>query len=185
MLDRDAALALMRQHCPETLWQHALASAAVLGALATHLGEDTALWSVTGLLHDLDYARTAATPEQHGLVAAAQLQGQLPEAALTAIRAHNREMNGAAPAATRLDFALRCGETVTGLVVAAALVRPTGIMGMEVKSLKKKMKDKAFAASVNRANIQQCSELGLTLDEFLRIAIDAMSREAQNLGLPH
>ena len=90
-------------------------------------------------------------------------------------------MNGVAPS-TRLDFALRCGETVTGLIAAAALMRPTGFEGMPPKSIKKKMKDKAFAASVSRENIRQCAEIGLELDEFLALAIEAMRDNASELN---
>ena len=79
---------------------------------------------------------------------------------------------------------LLSGETVTGLVVTAALVRPTGITGMEAKSLKKKMKDKAFAASVSRENIRQCAEIGLELDAFLQISIAAMAASADEIHLP-
>ena len=109
--------------------------------------------------------------------------GQLPDEALTAIRAHNAEMNGASGPASRFDYALRCGETVTGLISAAALMRPTGMEGMEVKSIKKKMKDKAFAASVCRDNIRQCAEAGLELDEFLALSIEAMHTHSAELGL--
>ena len=91
-------------------------------------------------------------------------------------------MNGGR-AESRFDYALRCGESVTGLISAAALMRPTGIEGMEVKSVKKKMKDKAFAASVSRENIRQCAEAGLELDAFLALAIEAMRAHADELGL--
>lgn len=184
MLTRDAALNMLRASTPEPhLMQHALAAEAVMRSLATALDEDVELWGLTGLLHDLDYPETAEDPTLHGLNAANRLAEHLPETALTAIRAHNGEMNGTPPT-TRFDYALRCGESVTGLVVTAALVRPTGITGMEAKSLKKKMKDKAFAASVSRENIRQCAELGLELDAFLKLAIEAMEARAQELGLP-
>ena len=117
-----------------------------------------------------------------GLDATEILAGRLPEDALQAIRAHNGEHNGT-PVQRRLDIALRCGETVTGLVTAAALVRPTGITGMEVKSLKKKMKDKAFAAGVNRDVIKSCTDMGLSLEEFLGLAIASMAARAKELGL--
>ncbi len=184
VLSRQHALELLQTHCPEKhLMQHALASEAVLCALAKHTGNEEQLWGLTGLLHDLDYAQTAETPETHGLEASRMLQGLLPEECLDAIRAHNGEMNGTTPS-TALDFALRCGESVTGLVVTAALVRPTGITGMQVKSLKKKMKDKAFAASVSRDNIRQCTEIGLELDDFLKLAVEAMGANAAELQLP-
>ena len=150
MLDREQALALLNELGPEKhLIQHALASEAVMRALARHLGEDEEVWGLTGLLHDLDYPLTHEDPAKHGLVGAERIGDRLPEEALHAICAHNGEMTGVAPSSA-FDYALRCGETVTGLVVTAALVRPTGMEGMQASSLKKKMKDKAFAASVNR-----------------------------------
>ena len=155
MLDREQALALLNELGPEKhLIQHALASEAVMRALARHLGEDEEVWGLTGLLHDLDYPLTHEDPAKHGLVGA-----------------------------ERIGDALRCGETVTGLVVTAALVRPTGMEGMQASSLKKKMKDKAFAASVNRDCIRQCSELGLELGDFLTLAIGAMAEIDEELGL--
>ncbi len=184
-ITRQEALELVNAHTSEAfLVQHALASEAVLAALAEHLQEDAGLWGLTGLLHDLDYAQTANTPEKHGLVSCELLADKLPEHALQAIRAHNGEMNGNTPQ-TNLDYALRCGESITGLVVTAALVRPTGISGMESKSLKKKMKDKAFAASVSRENIKECEKIGLDLDAFLKLSIAAMEAKAQELNLPH
>ncbi len=150
--------------------------------LAAYFGEDPEVWGITGLVHDLDYPTTEAEPRKHGLAAAESLEGKLPGEALQAIRAHNGELNNT-PVKSRFDIALRCGETVTGLITAAAYVRPTGIAGMEVKSLKKKMKDKAFAAGVNRDAIKTCTEIGLTLEEFLALAIAAMSADAEELGL--
>lgn len=183
MLTRDQALELLRQAGPEKhLIQHALASEAVMRALARHLGQNEEVWGLTGLLHDLDYPLTAADPTKHGLVGAERIGDGLPEEALHAIRAHNGEMNGVEPASA-FDYALRCGESVTGLVVTAALVRPTGMEGMQASSLKKKIKDKAFAASVNRDCIRQCSELGLELGDFLTLAIAAMSAVDEELGL--
>lgn len=184
MIERQSALALLaEQKTPPSLLQHALASEAIMRVLAQHFGENEDLWGLTGLLHDLDYPATAGNASRHGLDTAEMLAGQLPDEALTAIRAHNAEMNGAAGPASRFDYALRCGETVTGLISAAALMRPTGMEGMEVKSIKKKMKDKAFAASVCRDNIRQCAEAGLELDAFLALSIEAMRAHAAELGL--
>lgn len=183
MLTRENAFELLRKPNPDPhLVQHALASEAVMRALARELGEDEDLWGLTGLLHDVDYPLTHADPTRHGLEGAEQLRDLLPEEALHAIQAHNGEMTGVLPS-SRLDYALRCGESVTGLVVTAALVRPTRMQGMQSSSLKKKMKDKAFAASVNRDCIRQCSELGLELDAFLTLAITAMTTIEEELGL--
>lgn len=184
MIEREKALKLLdEQNTPHSLLQHALASEAIMRALAARFGEDEEVWGITGLLHDLDYPSTAENPARHGLDTADMLAGRLPDEALAAIRAHSAEMHGKATPTTRFDYALRCGETVTGLISAAARMRPTGMEGMEPKSIKKKMKDKAFAASVSRENIRQCSEAGLELDDFLALAIEAMRARSAELGL--
>lgn len=183
MLSRDDALTLLAKHVPDpALRAHCLESEAVLRSLAQRLGHDVELWGITGLLHDLDYATTKDDPARHGLDSAELLSGQLPEDALAAIRAHNAEHTGFAPA-TPLDFALRCGETVTGLIHTNALVRPARMDGMDAKSLKKKMKDKAFAASVNRETIGECQKLGLEQAEFFTLAIAAVAGVAKDVGL--
>ena len=175
MLTREQALELLRaENTSESLLKHAFASEAVMTALANRLQENATLWGLTGLLHDLDYPKLADCPERHGLEAAEKLQAFLPTDALDAIKAHNGELNGCPPK-TKFDYALRCGESVTGLITAAALMRPTGYEGMSVKSIKKKMKDKAFAAGASRENIKQCEQIGLALDEFLELAIKAIS----------
>jgi predicted hydrolase (HD superfamily) len=184
MISRDDALKLLHSGNPEPhLLAHALESEAVLRGLARNLGRDEELWGLTGLLHDLDYAASADQPSRHGLASREQLRGLLPEEALAAIARHAYEMNGAEPPSTELDFALRCGETVTGLVHANALVRPGGLNGMEPKSLKKKMKEKAFAASVNRDTIRECEKIGLDLNAFFQIAINAVSGIKVQVGL--
>jgi hypothetical protein len=183
MLNRDEAYALLTKHLSEPmLVTHSLESEAVLRALAARLGQDETLWGLTGLLHDLDYATTKDNPGRHGLDAAELLDGKLPVQALDAIRAHNFEHTGFAPS-NALDFALRCGETVTGLIHTNALVRPARMEGMDAKSLKKKMKDKAFAASVNRETIGECQKLGLEQAEFFTIAIAAVAGIAGQVGL--
>lgn len=174
-MNRDEALALLHSEgLDASLVQHSLASEAVMRALAGRFGEDEDLWGLTGLLHDLDYAQTKDKPEQHGNIGADMLEGKLPADAVYAIRAHNGEYTGHAPK-NRFDYALRAGETITGLISAAALMRPTGMEGMQVKSIKKKIKDKAFAASVNRDNIRECEQAGVPLDEFIGLAIAAMT----------
>ena len=184
MITRDEAFELLKKHNSETnLINHALESEAVMRGLAAKLGKDEELWGITGLLHDLDYAVTKDIHDRHGLDSVELLKGKLPDDALAAIRRHASEMNGAEDPETDFDFALRCGETVTGLVHAGALVRPTKIDGMKPKSLKKKMKDKAFAASVNRDCIRECDKIGLELGDFLQIAIAAVTAIAPEVGL--
>ncbi len=183
MLNREQALEIVKEQRPEQhLVQHALASEAVMRALARRLGEDEEKWGLAGLVHDLDYPDTANDFARHGLVTAEKLAGMVDEEIIHAVKAHNGETNGCAPE-NNFDFALRCAESVTGMISAGALVRPTGIVGMEAKSIKKKMKDKAFAASVRRESIKECEKIGLDLDEFLSISIAAMAEHGEELGL--
>lgn len=181
MLSRTQAIELLQKSAPTHLVIHALETEAVLRALAERLNCDAELWGLAGLLHDLDYPETQDLPNQHGLLSVEHLRGALPEEALDAIARHN-EHNGNQPQ-TIFDYALRCGETVTGLIHTAALVRPTRMQGMEARSLKKKMKDKAFAASVCRETIKECEKLGLNLDDFLTLAISAITSIAPKVGL--
>jgi uncharacterized protein len=181
MITRDQALDLLVAHvAEERLISHAVQTEAVCTALAHRLGRDPLLWGLTGLLHDLDYSVTMDDAPRHGLVSAELLQGRLPEEGLQAIRAHNGERNGIPPASP-LDFGLRCGESVTGLVTANALVRPQGFVGMTAKSLKKKMKERSFAASVSRENILECERIGLDLGEFLTLSIEALAPLADRI----
>ena len=95
MMQRETALKLLdEQKTPPSLRQHALASEAIMRALAARFGENEDLWGITGLLHDLDYPTTAENPSRHGLDTAEMLAGQLPDEALAAIRAHSAEMHG-------------------------------------------------------------------------------------------
>ena len=181
MLARAEALELLKNTAPDHLFIHALETEAVMRAMAERLGQDQEVWGLAGLLHDLDYPQTKDTPEKHGLLTAETLTGKLPDDAVQAIARHN-EMNGNLPE-TQFDFALRCGETVTGLIHTAALVRPTRMQGMEAKSLKKKMKDKAFAASVCRETIKECEKIGLELGDFLTLAIGAITGIEGEVGL--
>jgi hypothetical protein len=183
MLTRAEAIELLESHvAEENLRNHSLQTEAVMRALAERLERDAELWAMTGLLHDLDYTATKDAPERHGLDAAELLADRLPDDALAAIRAHAGDMNGC-EAGCELDWALRCGETVTGLISASALIRPEGMQGMKPKSLKKKMKDKAFARSVNREAIRECERIGLELGEFLQLAVEAMTPIADETGL--
>jgi uncharacterized protein len=184
MISRERALELLELHIrEESLITHSLQTEAVCAAMALRLGHDQQLWGLTGLLHDLDYETTKDDAPRHGLVAADMLSGMLPEESLQAIRAHNGERNGHSPSSA-LDHAIRCGESVTGLVTANALVRPGGFEGMTAKSLKKKMKEKSFAATVSRENILECGLIGIEPGEFFTLAIEALAPLAGRIGRP-
>ena len=183
MISRDQALDLLKAQNPDTnLLYHGLASEAVMRGLAAHFNADQDLWAMTGLLHDVDFPMTQDNMAEHGIKAMELIGPGLPEEGLYAIRAHNTEGTGVEPKST-LDYALRAGESVTGLIAANALVRPGGMDGMKPKSLKKKMKEKAFAANVDRDRIRECEKIDLELGEFFQIAIDSMASVADQIGL--
>lgn len=187
MISREEALELVKAQNPEPhLVQHALASEAIMRALAAHFAEspeNIEIWGITGLLHDLDFPQTRDTPEQHGLTSLALLEHvDVPDELRDAIAGHNFECNKR-PCDTKLARSLRCAETVTGLIITAALVRPTRFDGLGAQSLKKKMKDKAFAASVNRERIRDCESIGLELGEFLDLGVAALAPIAAQIGV--
>lgn len=179
-MNRSDALDLMRQHLEsESLRRHSLASEAVMRALARRLGKtdsEVERWGLLGLLHDLDYARTENEPDRHGLETVEYLAGRgFSEEELAAIKRHNAEMLGLTRV-SELDLALTAGEVVTGLVAAAALVQPDRkLASVKPASAVKKMKDKAFARSVNREHIKLCEQIGLPLIDFMTLAVEAMA----------
>lgn len=175
-MDRNQLFELLKEYLKDSaMIMHSLQSEAVARAVAQAIGEDVKLWGVTALLHDIDYEMTKETPNRHGHESIQILEKVLPSESINAIFTHNYEHNGAPPPTTKLSFGIRCCETVTGLIHAASLLRPDGYAGMEPKSIRKKMKDKAFARNVSRECIMECSNLDLELNDFLKIAISAMS----------
>jgi hypothetical protein len=183
MISREEALELLKaQGQEQAMIAHAIESEAVMRGVAEKLGRDADLWGLTGLLHDVDYERTRDEPAKHGLIGAEMLEGKLPPEAIEAIKAHNGEENGAQPS-EEFDHALRACETLTGLIHANALIRPGGMDGMKPKSIKKKMKEKAFAAKVRREVILECEKFGLEQAEFFAIGIAAIQSVADQAGL--
>ena len=180
---RDAALALMHEYVDsESLRRHMYSVEAAMRAYARKLGEDEELFGITGLVHDLDYEKR---PEEHPLPAAELLREQgYPEELVHAVLAHNEPRTGVAPE-TLLDRALRACDEVTGLVTASALVRPSrSVNDLEAKSVMKKFKDRAFAAGVDREEVQQAAEaFGVDLKEHVQFVIEAMRKIAPELGL--
>ncbi len=163
--------------------KHMLATEAIMRALARRLGEDEEEWGLTGLLHDIDMELTEWDMDSHSKLGA-DIARELgaSETMAHAILSHN-EKHGVARE-TNLDKALFCADPLTGLITAAALVRlDKKLAGVEAKSVKKRFKEKSFAAGVNRQHISQCSELGLELDEFIALGLEAMKGIAYELGL--
>ncbi|MFC1861940.1 HDIG domain-containing metalloprotein [Chloroflexota bacterium] len=183
-MDRKEALDSVRANVEnENLVKHMLATEAIMQALARRLGEDEEEWALTGLLHDIDVELTDGDMSSHSKLGADLVREMgADEAMAHAILSHN-EMHGI-PRETKLDKALFCADPLTGLITAAALVRPDKkLAGVEAKSVRKRFKEKGFAAGANREHIALCSELGLELDEFIELGLKAMKGIASGLGL--
>jgi putative nucleotidyltransferase with HDIG domain len=182
--DRSAVLAEVEARVAnENLRRHMLATEAIMRALAMRLGEDPDAWGLAGLGHDLDSEETEGDFARHGTMAAETLRGLgLPEAAAHAVEAHNPETGVAAT--ERVDVALIAADQLSGLITAAALVRPEkDLAGVKVKSVRKRYREGAFARGVDRESIARCEELGLELDDFFALGLEAMQGVAPGLGL--
>jgi putative nucleotidyltransferase with HDIG domain len=184
-MTRDEAITLLNQHVrDERMLNHSYAAEAVMRALARRLGQDEGKWGLAGLLHDLDLELVQGDLTVHGLEAARILteKGVDPEV-VEAVKMHN-EMVAGTKRSTVFQHALAAGETITGLISATALVYPDKkLANVKAKSVTKRMKEKAFAASVNRETILECERIGLPLDEFAGIALMAMQEIHEQLGL--
>lgn len=145
-------------------------------AMAVRLGEDPDKWGLAGLLHDLDVEITHANPLIHSMETARILKElQLDEEIVEAIMLHNEVAAHNQKRSSKFHHALAAGETITGLIVATSLVYPDKrISSVAPKSITKRMKEKAFAASVSRENIMECEKAGIPLSEFIELALDAM-----------
>ena len=170
-MTREEAHELLLKHVqnPKMLY-HLYASEAVMKALASRLGRDMDKWGLAGLLHDIDIEITNADPHTHALKAVDILrEAGLEEDLIDAVKMHN-------------EYAT--GETITGLIYATALVYPDKkVAQVKPKSVIKRMKQSAFAASVKRENIMECEKIGIPLEEFVEISLNAMKGIAEKIGL--
>jgi putative nucleotidyltransferase with HDIG domain len=184
-MTRDVAEALLKKYLQnERMLAHSYAAEAVLRALARRLGRDVEQWGLAGLLHDIDIEVVGGDLTRHGIEAERLLTGAgIDPEVVEAVKRHNERACGL-ERCSELQHALAAGETVTGLIAATALVYPDRkLAGVKIKSVTKRMKEKAFAVSVNRDTIRECEKIGLPLDEFVGIALMAMQDIAPRLGL--
>lgn len=184
MLDRAAAYALVCEYTQsESLRRHMLAVEAAVRAYARKFGEDENLWGVVGLLHDFDYERWPNPPD-HPLQGAEILrQLGYPEDVIYAIKSHADYLTDC-PRVSRLDKTLYACDELCGFITAVAVIRPEKIAGLQGSSVQKKLKSKNFAAAVNRDDITRgAADLGVELAEHIQFCIDAMTTEAEALGL--
>lgn len=188
-INREQAIELLKSMPQkESDMNHYLESEAVMKAVAERLGEDVEYWAMLGLLHDVDWALTRENWEEHCIKAEHTLKEKgFDDEFIKTVQSHaygydeipvfkdkKREK--------KIEHALAASETVTGLIYAYALMRKS-IDGMEVKGLKKKFKDKTFAANCNREIIREIEQTGLELGEFFEIAIKAMQEIKEQIGL--
>lgn len=184
-INSEEALSLLREYIQnENLIKHCLATRAVMIALAGRLAEDREKWGLAGLLHDLDVELVDADLSKHTLETERILQERgIDEEIVRAIKMHNEKAHGERRS-EKFHYALAAGETITGLIIATTLVYPDKkIKSVKPKSIKKRMKEKHFAAGVDRDIIMECEKLGMDLDEFSRICLEAMQGIDDELGL--
>lgn len=185
-MERIKALELLRTHLKnENLVKHCLASEAVMRALAARLGADAELWGLAGLLHDIDVELTAGELSRHTHEAVKILkENGLPETLIEAVMMHNEAAHGGKKRSEAFHKALAAGETITGMITATAMVYPDRkLASVKASSVTKRMKDKRFAASVDRGIIMECEALGLKLEEFVELSLGAMRGISGDLGL--
>jgi putative nucleotidyltransferase with HDIG domain len=183
-MNREQALQLVDQYVhSDWLKKHSLATAAIMERLADRLGGDPDTWWIIGMLHDLDFDITQ-DPAVHGRKTEEILQDlDVSREIIRAILAHNAEGLGLERIDT-LDYAITAAESITGLIVATALVMPDKrLASVKPASVVKRMKKKDFARKVSRESILLCEQTGIPLDEFSEIAVGAMQGIAGELGL--
>jgi putative nucleotidyltransferase with HDIG domain len=167
----------------DSLRKHVLGVEAAMVAYAREYGEDEELWAATGILHDLDYERYPDLETGHPRMALEELRRRgYPDELVEAVAGHATFLG--VPRVTRLAKTLYAVDELSGFIAACALVRPTGLVGLTPKSVKKKLKQPSFAAGVDREEVRQgADELGVDFDEHVRKVIAAMEERKDELGL--
>ncbi len=169
---------------------HLLESEAIMRAVAKHLGEDEDEWGIVGLLHDIDWDLTKENQSQHCVMAREILQkAGASDYLIETIQSHGYA-NVMIPELldkkreTKIEHCLVAAETLTGIIVAAALVQPDKkLASVKLKSLKKKFKDKAFAAKCDRELIRECELAGIPIETFLEVGLTALQGVSDKLGM--
>jgi putative nucleotidyltransferase with HDIG domain len=165
----------------DSLRKHMLAVEAAMRAYARRFGEDEEKWGITGLLHDMDYEKHP-TPDEHPMVGVRELESRgYPEDVIHAIKGHADYLD--VPRDTLMSKTLYAVDELSGFIVACALMRPEGLENMKAKSVRKKMKQKSFAAAVNRDDIVRgAEELGVDLNEHIEFVALALKERSGELG---
>ncbi|NLM27657.1 MAG: HDIG domain-containing protein [Clostridiaceae bacterium] len=183
-MDRERAYAELKARLvTENLIKHSLAVEAIMRKLAAYFQEDVELWGLAGLLHDIDYDRVGADPEKHGIIGAEILDGlNVDHTVIYAVKSHNPQTGTARR--RKMDKALFCSDPLSGLITACALILPDKkLEGVTTEFVLKKFKENSFAKGANREQIMTCEEIGLTLEKFIELGLEAMKDIHEELGL--
>ena len=190
-MDREQTLKLVKEKIKnKNLVSHCLAVEAIMRGLAEELNKrarnndhDIEKWAMTGLVHDIDYDQTAKEPDKHSLIGSEVLKDfGFDDDIVYAVKVHN-QMHGL-PFKNDLDKALYAADPISGLIVAAALIRPEKkLNAVNAASVLKRFGEKAFARGANREQIMACEELGINLEDFIKIALESMQKIDKELGL--
>ena len=177
------ALNLMYEYTQsEALRKHMYGVEAAMRAYARKYGEDEETWAIVGILHDFDYEKYPDAPDHPTKGSEILKEKGYSDEIRTAILGHADYMN--VPRESRMAKSLYACDELSGFIAAVAVIRPNKIMDLEVSSVKKKLKDKAFAKNVSREDIQKgVAQLGVNLDEHIKFVIEAMKESADRLGL--
>lgn len=184
MMTKEEAMRFLDENVSnKNMIKHCLASGAVMRGLAIKLGlsvEEQTEWEIAGILHDADV--DFSTPENQGAEIGKKLAGQLNEKIIHAMAAHNEGTGVKCESA--MDWALYAGEKLTGLIVATTLVLPSKkIADVSAEMVRRRFKEKSFAKGAVRENITEGQRLGLSLEEFIEVSLEAMKTIAKELGL--
>ncbi|OHB22014.1 MAG: phosphohydrolase [Parcubacteria group bacterium RIFCSPLOWO2_01_FULL_48_18] len=182
--DRKKAWELLIGHLrAENLRKHCIAVAAIMEGLAEHFGEDTDKWWIAGLLHDVDYEEMKDDITKHSLVGAQWLEAAgYPDDIVKAVRVHN-EAHGF-PLETLMEKALFVADTISGLIIAAALILPDKkLASVTPQTVLNRFKEKSFARGIKREDIVKCADINLSLEQFFDISLRALQKYAGELGL--
>jgi len=183
-MNRDEAFALVCEYTQsDSLLRHMVAVEFAMRAYARRWGEDEEKWGIVGLLHDFDYERWPDPPD-HPLKGSVILKERgYPDDVIYAIKSHADYLEDC-PRVSQMDKTLYACDELAGFITACAMVRPERMVGMKAKSVRKKMKQKSFAAAVSRDDIVNGAEdLGVELNEHIQFVIEAMAEHAEDLRL--
>jgi putative nucleotidyltransferase with HDIG domain len=182
MMEREEAFGIVQKYLKnKNLVKHSLAVEACMKALASRLNQDTEKWGLAGILHDLDYEITEKSPELHTTETVKILEEHGIDADIIhAVKAHAAQV----PCESEMDWAIFSVDPLTGLIIAATLMHPSKkLREVDVGFVQRRYKEKSFARGANREDIEQSKNIGLELEEFISICLEAMQGIDKDLGL--